>query len=144
MEVCDRPTTVEQLADRATELVDATNGICAAAGDPESWEAAPALLSNLEQVLLLLRASWCEIAARAAPTIAERRWAIPGRSDAETGLSRGQEVQLISALHDLAADLTGCARSCRNVRTIVEPLIDRRLHAQKERRVPSAASNGES
>jgi hypothetical protein len=104
------------------------------AREPNSWADAPHLLLLQERALLDLSASWCGVASSAAPTIAglRHRDHRTGAPSIETGLSREQEVQLISILHDVSADLTAAARSCRNARSIVEPLVGLRLRSANE------------
>jgi hypothetical protein len=117
----------------ATELAAVDGALVAAIQDDAGWSRAPQLLRDLERGLLSLSAGWQELAALAAPTVTRLRGheGRPNGEPVDTGLSRGQEVQLISALHDLATELVASARSCRNTRRIVEPLIELRMGAAR-------------
>ena len=117
------PTT----ATRSHDLAGVEAILAAATQAPTGWRQAPDLLRDLEGSLRALSAEWVELAALAAPTIAARCRRRPVMSTStETGLSREQEVQLISALHDLAGALTRAARASRECRSVVEPLVERR------------------
>lgn len=124
--------SIRRLDEHAGELLDVAQGFQAAAGKPHSSATAPAALRRLEEALQALSASWYEIAADAAPAIIERR----ERRVAEApysphrGLSREQEVHLMSTLHDVAAALARCARSCREGRSTVAPLLAARVPDQ--------------
>lgn len=117
-------------------LAEAAERLSAAVEEPEGWRRAGPLLHDLERALLSLSAGWHNLAPLAAPTVAAFRSHAPHGVD--TGLSREQEVQLMSVLHDLSTDLSAAARSCRNARSIVAPLIARRLEARAERDHASA------
>jgi hypothetical protein len=126
--MAEMPTPTQSSA----ALVDLTKDLTAAAEEPAGWRRAPGLIQELERALLTLSAGWHSLAPLAAPTVAALRSHEPA-SNVPTGLSRSQEVQLISALHDLSTDLAGAARACRNTRAIVEPLVLRRLLASESR-----------
>ena len=78
----------------------------------------------------MLGAACYQLAAEASPGIVERR---RGRcSEARTwppvdGLSREQEVRLMGTLHDVGAAFARCARTCREGRTTITPIISRRI-----------------
>jgi hypothetical protein len=118
------------LPNRASELVQAARGFHAAAGRPGSYAAAPDSLASLEEALQVLSAACYQLAADASPGIVERR---RGRfSEARTwppveGLSREQEVRLMGTLHDVGAAFARCARTCREGRTTITPMISRRI-----------------
>jgi hypothetical protein len=111
--------TVDPLHHRAAELVEAARAFHMEAGQPESHAAAVDPLASLEEALQHLSAAWYQLAADASSWIVERRH---GR-----GLSREQEVRLMSALHDVGAAFARCARTCREGRSTVAPIIARHL-----------------
>jgi hypothetical protein len=102
--------------------VEAARSFQRAAEARASHAAAPDSLAALEEALQLLSAAWYRLAADASPGIDTRH----------DGLSREQEVQLMSTLHDVAAAFARCARACRDGRSTVTPLIDRRLAATQD------------
>lgn len=124
------------LLDHAEELLEAANAFQSAAGEPLSSTSTAAALERLEEVLLALSASCRDIAADAAPAIV-KRWdrpadrAQPRRID--RGLSHERGVQLVSTLHDIAAAFGHCARSCREGRTVVAPLLEKSASRDRTR-----------
>jgi hypothetical protein len=125
-------TSTCQIRRSASELLEAARQFETAAQAPDSHVAAPEALATLEQALQVLSAAWCQLAANASPGIVERR---RGRSSSEIawprvdGLSREQEVRLMTAFHDVAAAFARCARACRDGRSTAGPIIDRRISA---------------
>jgi len=139
--------SMDPLHDNAAELIKAAQAFHAAASQPGIHAAAPLSLARTEEALQLLSGAWYQLAADASPGIA-RRWRQPGTRDAESsgldGLSREQEVRLIATLHDVAAAFARCARTCREGRLAVTPVITRRLNDQSdyERRGDASLSFG--
>ena len=120
--------TPSPLQQRASELVEAARTFQAAAEQPGGHPATPDLLADLEAALQVLSAAWYQLAADASTEIAKRRGRESrGSSWTEVhGLSREQEVQLMGTLHDIAAAFASCARTCREGRSTVTPIIARR------------------
>ena len=122
----------DHLDQRAAALTSAAREFRSAAGRPGSHVAAPDCLASLEDALQALSGAWYQLAADASPGIALRRASSSSRSGRwpkVDGLSREQEVRLMGALHDIAAAFARCARVCREGRSTVAPLIDRRVAA---------------
>jgi hypothetical protein len=108
------------LHDRASELAEAARSFQGAAEAPASHAAAPDSLAALEEALQVLSGAWYQLAADASSGIDERRRA---RHD---GCSREREAHLMATLHDVAGAFARCARACRDARSTVTPIIDRR------------------
>jgi hypothetical protein len=89
----------------------------AAASQPGILGAAPLSRARTEEALQLLSGAWYQLAADASPRIAE------AESSGIDGLSREQEARLIATLHDVAAAFARCARSCREGRLTITPVI---------------------
>jgi hypothetical protein len=115
--------TADPLHHRAAELLEAARAFQADAGQPGSHEAGVDSLASLEEALQILSAAWYQLAADASSGIAERAH---GR-----GLSREQEVRLMATLHDIAAAFARCARTCREGRSTVTPIVARHLAARR-------------
>jgi hypothetical protein len=121
-------TSACQIRRSASELLEAARQFETAAQAPDSHVAVPEALATLEQALQVLSAAWYQLAANASPGIVERR---RGRSSSEVawprvdGLSREQEVRLMTALHDVAAAFAQCARACRDGRSTASPIVNR-------------------
>jgi hypothetical protein len=120
-----RMSTTAPVQDIAHELLDVARDFEAASEHPGSHELAPDFLSSLEESLQVLSGAWYRMAGDAA-RIAERR------SDPDAAgqspdrlLSREQEVRLMSTLHDVAAAFARCARTCREARSTVTPIVTR-------------------
>jgi hypothetical protein len=113
--------TADPLHRRAAELVEAARAFHTEAGQPESHAAAVESLASLEEALQVLSGAWYQLAADASSGIVERRH--------RRGLSREQEVRLMSTLHDVGAAFARCARTCREGRSTVAPIIARHLAA---------------
>jgi hypothetical protein len=107
-------TSLDPLRDPASALVEAAQDFHHAAEHRGSHLAAPASLESLQEALQVLSAAWYRVAA-----------------DASAGLSREQEVRLLGALHDVAAAFARCARSCREGRSTVTPIIAGSMRAGK-------------
>ena len=124
---------ISGLDEHADELLRVAQAFEAAAGEPHSSGSAPAALGRLEEALQTLSASWCEVAADAAPAIVER-WNLRATekptSAPDRRLSHEQEAHLMATLHDVAAAFAHCARACRDGRSVVAPLIAKHTGAQ--------------
>jgi hypothetical protein len=110
-----RMNSMDPLHDNAAELIKAAQAFHSAASQPGILGAAPLSLARTEEALQLLSGAWYQLAADASP-----------RTDASSGiddLSREQEARLIATLHDVAAAFARCARSCREGRLAVTPVI---------------------
>jgi hypothetical protein len=122
----------DRLDQCAADLANAARNFHTAAGRSGSHAAAPDSLASLEDALQALSGAWYQPAADAPPGVASRRASSRSRDrrwQKVDGLSREQEVRLMGALHDVAAAFARCARVCREGRSIVAPLIDRRVAA---------------
>lgn len=119
----------EELRTTLEELEELGTATSRAEQQPEGWTQTPELLRDIERTLLTMSAGFHGVAALAAPTIAALRGQTSSGDLPDTGLSREQEVQLMSVLHDVSHDLAAAARACRNGRSIVEPLIARRMRS---------------
>jgi hypothetical protein len=121
--------SMDPLQDNAAELIKAAQAFHSAADRPGIRPAVPLSLARTEEALQLLSGAWYQLAADASPEIATRsgqpgpRDARPPRTD---GLSHEEEARLIAALHDVAAAFARCARTCRDGRLAVTPVIKRR------------------
>jgi hypothetical protein len=124
-----RMNSMAPLQDKAAELIKAAQDFHAAADQPGIRPAVPVSLARTEEALQLLSGAWYQLAADASPGIATSsrqpgaRDARPPRTD---GLSHEEEVRLIAALQDVAAAFALCARTCRDGRLAVTPVIKRR------------------
>ena len=116
-------TTTDAIGGHASELLEVAQRFQSAAEEPACHLAAPDALVSLEEALQALSAAWYQLAADARAT-----------SD---GLSREREVQLMGTLHDVAAGFARCARTCREGRSGVTPIIARSLD---QRRVTDRAA----
>jgi hypothetical protein len=117
---------------QATELVEAAQAFRAAAEQPASHSGAPEALESLEEALQLLSAGWYQLAADASPGFASRRGGCGSEGGSRPGvdsLSREREVELMGALHDIAASFARCARACRQGRSTAAPVIAQRSAA---------------
>jgi hypothetical protein len=126
-------SSTDHIDGHARHLLDAARAIHETVGEPGSAEAATAALERVEEALQLLSAGWYQMAADAAPVIAERRR--PGASPAKArtaddGLSREQVAHLTGTLHDVASALARCARVCRDARPMLQSLVDRRTSSK--------------
>src|SRR5215218_2616900 len=124
-----RMNSVDPLQDRAAELIKAAQDFYAAADELGIRPAVPVSLARTEEALQLLSGAWYQLAADASAGIA--MWSCqPGARDAQpprtNGLSREEEVRLIAALQDVAAAFARCARTCRDGRLAITPVIKRR------------------
>jgi hypothetical protein len=125
-------TSIDSLRDPASALVDAAEDFQRAAEHRGSHLAAPASLESLQEALQVLSAAWYRLAADASADIVERErpsGAAVGSEPHSERLSREQEVQLLGALHDVAAAFARCARACREGRSTVTPIIARSMRA---------------
>ena len=126
--------TADSLHHRASELVEVARSFYSAAQQPGSHAAAPDALASLEEALQVLSAAWYQLAADASPRIAERRRGLDVEAGTWTqvdGLSREQEARLMGTLHDVAAGFARCARTCREGRSTIAPLISARQTAAR-------------
>jgi hypothetical protein len=84
----------------------------------------------------VLNAAWYQLAADASPGIVEQR---RGRgSEAHSGrrfdgVSREQEVRLMGTLHEVAAALARCVRTCREGGSTVTPITAGRVDRDDRR-----------
>jgi hypothetical protein len=127
-------TAPDPLHDPASALVEGAQAFHRAAEHRGSHMAAPASLEFLQEALQVLSAAWYRLAADASAGIVERelpRGVAAGSWPHGDGLSREQEVQLMGALHDIAAAFARCARACREGRSTVTPVIARSMRAGK-------------
>jgi hypothetical protein len=104
----------EELSRRASELLEDARRFQEAAARPGCHIAVPDALGSLEDTLQVLSAAWYQLAADAGSEMAARR---------HGGLSREAEVQLVGALHDVAAGLARSARKSRDGRSVATPTI---------------------
>jgi hypothetical protein len=127
-------TSPDSLHDPASALVEAAKDFHQAAEHRGSHLAAPASLESLQEALQVLSAAWYRVAADASAGIVERErpsGVAVGSWPHGDGLSREQEVRLLGALHDVAAAFARCARSCREGRSTVTPIIAPNVRAGK-------------
>jgi hypothetical protein len=121
-----RMNSTDPLQDKAAELIKAAQAFHFAADQPRIRPALPLSLARTEEALQLLSGAWYQLAADASPRIASRSRRLSAR-DAEPseidGLSHEQEVRLIATLHDVAAAFASCARTCREGRLAVTPVL---------------------
>jgi hypothetical protein len=124
-----RMNSMDPLQDKAAELIKAAQDFHSAADKPGIRPAVPLSLARTEEALQVLSGAWYQLAADASPRIARRSRRLSAR-DAEPseidGLSREQEVRLIATLHDVAAAFARCARTCREGRSAVTPMLTTR------------------
>jgi hypothetical protein len=124
-----RMNSMDPLQDKAAELIKAAQAFHFAADQPGIRPALPLSLALTEEALQVLSGAWYQLAADASRGIATRsrqpgtRDARPPRTD---GLSHEEEARLIAALQDVAAAFARCARTCRDGRLAVTPVIKRR------------------
>jgi hypothetical protein len=129
--------SMDPLHNTAAALIKAAQAFHSAAGQRGSHMAAPPSLARTEEALGLLSGAWYQLAADASPGIA-----MPG-SD---GLSHEQQVHFIATLHDVAAAFARCARTCRDARLVVTPVIARPANDEEleyDGRGPGSAGLGE-
>jgi hypothetical protein len=100
--------SMEPLHDNAAELIKAAQAFHSGASEPGVLGAAPLSLARTEEALQLLSGAWYQLAAD---------------SSGVDRLSREREARLIATLHDVAAAFARCARSCREGRLAVTPVI---------------------
>jgi hypothetical protein len=130
-----RMNSMDPLQDKAAELIKAAQDFHSAADQPGIRPAVPLSLARTEEALQLLSGAWYQLAADASPEIATRsrqpgtRDARPPRTD---GLSHEEEARLIAALQDVAAAFARCARTCRDGRLAVTPVINAVDEPQKQ------------
>jgi hypothetical protein len=119
-------SSMELLHDKAAELIDAAEAFHYAADQTGIRAAVPVSLARTEEALRLLSAAWYQLAADASPRIASRprQPSVPdaGLSEIDS-LSHEQEVRLVATLHDVAAGLARCARTCRQGRLAVTTVL---------------------
>ena len=121
-----RMNSMDLLHDKAAELIEAAQAVHSAADQTGTRPAVPLSLARTEEALQLLSGAWYQLAADASPRIARRSRQLSA-PDAELseidGLSHEQEVRLIATLHDVAAGLARCARTCREGRLAVTTVL---------------------
>ena len=118
--------SMNPLHDQAAELIKAAQAFHSAADQTEIRRAVPLSLARTEEALQLLSWAWYQLAGDASPGIASRSRQL-GERDADPSeidnLSHEQEVRLIATLHDVAAAFARCARTCREGRLAVTPVL---------------------
>jgi hypothetical protein len=127
-------TSLDPLRKPASALVEAAEDFHDASEHRGSHLAAPDSLESLQEALQVLSTAWYRLAADASAGIVERErpsGATVGSWPHRHGLSREQEVRLLGALHDVAAAFARCARSCREGRSTITPIIARSMQAGK-------------
>jgi hypothetical protein len=127
-------TSLDPLRDPVSALVEAAENFHHASEHRGSHLAAPDSLESLQEALQVLSAAWYRLAADASAGIVERErpsGAAVGSWPHRAGLSREEEVRLLGALHDVAAAFARCARSCRQGRSTITPIIARSMRARK-------------
>jgi hypothetical protein len=137
-----RMNSIDPLHHNATQLIKAAQAFHAAASEPGILGAAPLSLARTEEALQLLSGAWYQLAADVSPRIASRLSAPDTESLGIDDLSREQEACVIATLQDVAAAFGRCARSCREGRLTVTPVIagcandrdERRDHAPQKQR----------
>lgn len=114
------------LAQPADDLLLAAVAFAEVADAPGSSASFSAAVLRLEKSLGVISAGLYAVARDAVPAVAKRgHLDLSCQVDSAVGLSREQEIRLLTTIHDLAAALGGCARLCSGVREIAEPLIAR-------------------
>jgi hypothetical protein len=113
-----RMNSMDPLHDKAAELIKAAQAFHSAADQPEIRPAVPLSLARTEEALQLLSGAWYQLAADASRGIAT--WS---RQPRTAGLSHEEEARLMAALQDVAAAFARCARTCRDGRLAVTPVI---------------------
>jgi hypothetical protein len=101
---------MDSLHDKAAELIKAAQAFHSAADETGIHSAVPLSLARTEDALQLLSGAWYQLAADAEPSEID-------------SLSHEQEVRLKAALHDVAAAFARCARTCREGRLAVTPVL---------------------
>jgi hypothetical protein len=111
-----RMNSMDPLHDKAAELIKAAQAFHSASDQTGIRRALPLSLARTEEALQLLSGAWYQLAGDA---LSER--------DADLSeidnLSHEQEVRLIATLHDVAAAFARCARTCREGRLVVTPVL---------------------
>jgi hypothetical protein len=98
----------DPLHQSAAGLMKAAQAFHSAADLTATRPDVPLSLARTEEALQLLSGAWYQLAAEASGV---------------DGLSREQQTHLIATLHDVAAALARCARSCREGRVAVTPVL---------------------
>ena len=125
----------------ADDLLSAARALGNAAEAPGASAALGAVVPRLQETLRVVSASLYTLADDAVPAFAERRRLGPGvQVDHAAGMSREQEVRVVSTIHDLAATFSRCAGSCDAVREIAVPMIAAPKAERDER--PTASPPG--
>jgi hypothetical protein len=105
-----RMNSMDPLHDKAAELIKAAQAFHSAADQTGIRPAVPLSLARTEEALQLLSGAWYQLAGDAKPSEID-------------SLSYEQEVRLTATLHDVAAAFARCARTCREGRLAVTPVL---------------------
>jgi hypothetical protein len=105
-----RMNSMDPLHDKAAELIKAAQAFHSAADQTGIRPAVPLSLARTEEALQLLSGAWYQLAAGAK------------LSEIDSP-SHEQEVRLTATLHDVAAAFARCARTCREGRLAVTPVL---------------------
>jgi hypothetical protein len=108
--------SMDPLHDKAAELIKAAQAFHSASDHTGIRRALPLSLARTEEALQLLSGAWYQLAGDA---LSER----DADSSEIDNLSHEQEVRLIATLHDVAAAFARCARTCREGRLAVTPVL---------------------
>ena len=108
--------SMDPLHDKAAELIKAAQAFHSASDQTGIRGALPLSLARTEEALQLLSGAWYQLAGDAL----SERDADPSEID---NLSHEQEVRLTATLHDVAAAFARCARTCREGRLAVTPVL---------------------
>jgi hypothetical protein len=123
---------------RADDLQSAALAFSKAADCPGASAALGGAVTRLQETLRVLSASLYTLADDAVPELAQRRRLGAGaRVEHASGLSREQEIRVVSTIHDLGAALSCAARSCEAVREVAVPTLASAAAEQTERMAAS-------
>ena len=117
-----RMTTTDPIDRHAAELLETAQLPQSAALEPGCHAAVPEVLVSLEEALQVLSAACYQLAADAA-----------SENTPTDRFSRELDVELVGALHDVAAGFARCAHACRRGRSAVAPIIAQRLQRHERR-----------
>jgi hypothetical protein len=118
-------TTTHAIDRHAAELLAAARAFQSETEQSGSHVGAPDALASLESALQALSTAWYQLAADAVPRAVHSSGDRATAQAAAGGLPREAEVQLVGTLHDVAAGLARCARTCRDSRRRAAPIIAR-------------------
>jgi hypothetical protein len=110
-----------ELYDQACSLLEAAQGLRAAASSASSWHSAPALAASLGCIEASLR----EL-RDAVPELRDTALTSPADTRPRTGASRAEPLQIRASFALLALDLSASRASCAAVRGLVGPALAKR------------------